>query len=249
MIKKNLNPNFKLLISILILILILIFSDKIIIKNLYSTSFNQVFYLNNYLSYLVTILCILLLINALNLIDGINGLASGFGGFWILGLSLLISSPDDGLLLLIFSIIIIFNTFLIYKGNYFLGDSGTLFLGSLVSFLTIHIYNDFNLQNIFISVEKIFIFFMIPGIDMFRLFLFRIINKKNPFKRDLDHLHHLMLKLFSLKLTLFLYFLVFIITNFLSYFSIISEIKIIIIYLIIYIFFVLYSKKKFKYPS
>ena len=35
---------------------------------------------------------------------------------------------------------------------------------------------------------------MIPGIDMLRLFLIRIKNKKNPFNPDNKHLHHLISK-------------------------------------------------------
>ena len=38
---------------------------------------------------------------------------------------------------------------------------------------------------------------IIPGLDMLRLYIQRIYNKKNPFKADLNHLHHLLLKKFS----------------------------------------------------
>ena len=138
------------------------------------------------------------------------------------------------------------NTFQIIRGYYFLGDSGTLFLGSLVSLSTIYIYNKKLIFGNFIELEKIFIFFMIPGIDMFRLFLTRLLNQKDPFSRDLDHLHHLMLKNFTLYKALVIYFFIFFTTNFLSYFNIIESYLIIIIYLIVYIFFVFFSKKKFK---
>ena len=37
----------------------------------------------------------------------------------------------------------------------------------------------------------------LPGIDMFRLFLVRIKNRKNPFKGDLNHFHHIILKKYS----------------------------------------------------
>ena len=132
------------------------------------------------LNYIITILCILLLINAVNLIDGINGLASMFISLWIFFISL-VSQSNVSTIILIFSLFILINTYFIYKGKYFLGDAGTLFFGSLVSLLTIYFYN-FNLLNgKVISIEKIFIFFMIPGIDMFRLFVARILNSKDPF--------------------------------------------------------------------
>ena len=39
----------------------------------------------------------------------------------------------------------------------------------------------------------------IPGLDMFRLFLERIYFKKNPFKGDNNHLHHILLKKLGFK--------------------------------------------------
>ena len=39
----------------------------------------------------------------------------------------------------------------------------------------------------------------VPGLDMLRLFLERILNKKNPFKPDSSHLHHLILYKFPKK--------------------------------------------------
>ena len=47
--------------------------------------------------------------------------------------------------------------------------------------------------------EEIFLLMMIPGIDMFRLFVERIARKKNPFKGDRNHLHHILLNSFSEK--------------------------------------------------
>ena len=41
---------------------------------------------------------------------------------------------------------------------------------------------------------------MVPGVDMFRLFLMRILSKKNPFSPDRNHIHHLLLnKIFKYK--------------------------------------------------
>ena len=86
---------------------------------------------------------------------------------------------------------------------------------------------------------------MIPGLDMFRLFIFRLIKKKDPFSRDLNHLHHYMIKQFSLNQSLIIYLLLFSSTNFLSFLNIINPIAIILIYLVIYIYFIYFSKKKF----
>ena len=55
---------------------------------------------------------------------------------------------------------------------------------------------------------------MVPGIDMLRLFMTRIYNKKNPFKGDLNHLHHLLKNKFNNLLKTNLMFNVFILLIF-----------------------------------
>ena len=68
--------------------------------------------------------------NALNLTDGINGLASGFTSCWLLSLALITNDEIVFKILLLLSIFSLLNTFIILNGKYFLGDSGTLFLGA-----------------------------------------------------------------------------------------------------------------------
>ena len=238
----NINAYLKLLISIIILITALYFNEVFILKKIYFGILNKYFFLDK-LSIFFSILCILLLINSLNLMDGINGLASGFSTLWLISLSLL-SEGNIKVLLLFISFFMTINTYQIIRGRYFLGDSGTLFLGSLISLTTILTYNTFLNQNIIISVEKIFIFFMIPGVDMFRLFISRLANKKDPFSRDLSHLHHFMINQFSLHQTLIIYLCLFSLTNFLSFFNIMNPIVIILVYLSIYISFIFFLKNK-----
>ena len=241
--RVNINAYLKLLISIFILFAALYLSEILLIKKIYIELLDKNIYLGKF-SILFSILCIALLINSLNLIDGINGLASGFSTLWLFSLSLLLNG-DIKTILLFISFFMAINTYQIIRGKYFLGDSGTLFLGCLISLVTIFTYNTLLNQNITMSIEKIFIFFMIPGVDMFRLFIFRLIKKKDPFSRDLNHLHHYMIKQFSLNQSLIIYLILFSSTNFLSFLNIINPIAIILIYLVIYIYFIYFSKKKF----
>ena len=241
--RVNINAYLKLLISIIILFAALYLSEILLIKKIYIELLDKDIYLGKF-SILFSILCIALLINSLNLIDGINGLASGFSTLWLFSLSLLLNG-DIKTILLFISFFMAINTYQIIRGKYFLGDSGTLFLGCLISLVTIFTYNTLLNQNITMSIEKIFIFFMIPGVDMFRLFIFRLIKKKDPFSRDLNHLHHYMIKQFSLNQSLIIYLILFSSTNFLSFLNIINPIAIILIYLVIYIYFIYFSKKKF----
>ena len=95
------------------------------------------------------------------------------------------------------SIILIFILilFLIYNffNKSFLGDSGTQVLAFLISYILIKSHN----ANEIFTPEEIFVILSIPGIDMFRLFLFRIFKGKNPFSPDRSHIHHLILEKFN----------------------------------------------------
>lgn len=241
----SLNAYLKLGISTIIIIFFLNSSEIFQIREIYILSINKKISLGRF-DLFFSALCVLLLTNSLNLIDGINGLASGFAAIWILLLTFYFNDENLFFVMLIISTFMVVNTIFIIKGNYFLGDSGTLYLGSFVGMLTIFNYNNQVLLNNFIPVEIIFIFFMIPGLDMFRLFLIRLIKKKDPFSGDLNHMHHFMIKRFSLKNCLLSYFLIFLITNTVAYFQIIKPINVIILYSAIYILFIFFSEKKFK---
>ena len=43
-----------------------------------------------------------------------------------------------------------------------------------------------------ITADEIFVLMMLPGLDMTRLFVQRLLNKKNPFIGDRNHFHHLL---------------------------------------------------------
>ena len=133
------------------------------------------------------------------------------------------------------------NNYYIYKGKYFLGDSGSLFFSSIVGLIAIYNYNTL-LQNKLVPVENIFIIFMIPGFDMLRLFIERILRKQNPFSADRNHLHHFLIKFFSLKQTLIIYFFLVILPITGSEFTNIDKMLIIAISLIIYLILIILLK-------
>ena len=88
-----------------------------------------------------------------------------------------------------------------FKSKIFLGSGGVNILATYICFITVYNYN--NSGNL--NYEFIFLFFMIPGIDMMRVFLLRILKGKNPFSPDKNHFHHYLLKIYSLKKTLLIY--------------------------------------------
>ncbi len=241
---KNLNAYFKLFITSIILIIFLSFSDALKINILYFETLNKNIEFNNsFLNIFFSSLCILLLANALNLSDGINGLASGIATIWVFTLSMLLENSTQ-IYFIILAIFLGINTYKIYQGKFFLGDSGTLFLGSFIGLLTIYVYGNLSYRGFVIPAEKIFLFFIVPGLDMFRLFLIRISKAKDPFSGDLNHLHHYLISKFSLKITLLIYWGIIIINILIAYTFDKSLYMFIIFYLIFKFSLLVFLKKK-----
>ncbi len=183
----NLKPLLRIFLIILISIILITLNEKYIIKELIFYNFNdQSIYLKK-LSFIFTIFCILVFCNAFNFIDGINGLSISAGLIWIVIVPL--SMQENILIILSLLIILFFNL----KNKIFLGNSGASILSFYISINYIKYYN----ENKFLYADQILIFFLIPGLDLIRLFVVRIMKQKSPFNGDLNHLHHLMLKYFN----------------------------------------------------
>ncbi len=233
--KINLNPNLKLFTLSILIILLLLFDNSLLIKELRISFLSHTIYLGKY-SFVFTVLCFLLFINACNMFDGINLQSTGY--FIIIILSLIILDIKNlFLLFLLISLILIFK--LNFSGKIFMGDSGIYIFSLILSYLIIKNYNSYLIYN----ADKIFILMMLPGIDMFRLFLFRILKKKNPFFPDKNHIHHLLLNNFSYSYTIIALNIFIILPIFLSYINV-SNLYIIIFSTLIYIFAFLVLDKK-----
>ncbi len=229
----QIGPYKKLLYLSLIILIAIFLDNKLVISNLYFSTFNKTFILGKY-SYFITLLCMLLLINSLNLSDGINGLAVGISIIWT---TYLVLNSDikilSFLIPLLFLLLILF--FNILKGNFFLGDNGTLILSSLIGFTMILLYNlNLKYEETQISAENIFLLFFLPGVDMFRLFILRLLNKRDPFSGDRNHLHHLLVSKFSLKKTLTIYFSFMVLILITDHFDIIPSFYLILYALVMY---------------
>ena len=120
-----------------------------------------------------------------------------------------------------------------------MGDSGVYLISFIMGYILVKIYNFDNK----LTSDLIFVLMMVPGIDMFRLFIIRILNKKNPFSPDRKHIHHLLLNKFSSLKTL-------VILNILILYPIIltlvkfTKFVIILIFLFQYIVLIFYLEKK-----
>ena len=102
--------------------------------------------------------------------DGINLQSSFYSLFIFFNFIFFINS----LLINIIVISLIFFSYLNFKNKTFLGDSGSLLLAFIISYFFINLYN----LDYINYADKICIFMLIPGLDLIRLFVIRIFNKK-----------------------------------------------------------------------
>ena len=158
--------------------------------------------LTPYIGIPLTILLIIFITNAINLIDGIDGLASSicivaFSIFGILyaknylWLFAQLTFISVGAIIPFF----IYNVFgNADKGSkIFMGDTGSLTLGYILSFITIKFcmsQNEAPLQFGYAPVLIAFNILLVPCLDVIRVVIGRIKKKKNPFKPDRTHIHH-----------------------------------------------------------
>ncbi len=135
-------------------------------------------------------LCYVGLINAINMADGKNGLVPGLNCIWLGYLLYLAPSVYTALILIpllgLFALLP-FNL----KGRVFLGDGGAYGLAALTALLTVMVYKYHGPDGgRAISADQIWLLFLIPVIDPFRLSYVRIRDGKTPMTPGRDHFHH-----------------------------------------------------------
>jgi UDP-N-acetylmuramyl pentapeptide phosphotransferase/UDP-N-acetylglucosamine-1-phosphate transferase len=84
-----------------------------------------------------------------------------------------------------------------FKKDYkiFLGDAGSLFLGTLIAAYLFYVLgSEYTLKPIFSINKPLFTMSLIvyPLVDLLRVFIIRIRNKRSPVSPDQNHLHHLL---------------------------------------------------------
>lgn len=238
--KKNLKPILKLVLIFLIFFLsLMFFSEDYKLKKLISFT-HYTFNLDSN-SVVFTSFCFVVLLNAINMADGINSLSSNIFIIWIFFINLFLPHENFYYFMnIVLMISLVLFSILNSRKLCFMGDSGCFVLISYISFITVYTYN-LNLENNikYLNIESIFLLFMLPGIDMLRLFLKRIYQGKNPFRGDNNHLHHLLLNNLGNIKSLLIYNLL-IIFPWIIYLLITSLLPyLIIIVLIIYLFLIL----------
>jgi UDP-N-acetylmuramyl pentapeptide phosphotransferase/UDP-N-acetylglucosamine-1-phosphate transferase len=191
------NLDFKLKFIFQIIAAKIIIDNGLVIDNLHGIL--GIFEVNRTIAQLITIFFIVVIINSINFIDGIDGLAISIVNLFII-LFEFFSISDTNFYYL--SVIIIFSTLpLVYfnfkkKNKVFLGDSGSLFLGALISVYVLKILSqDYLIKHVYDMNKVLFVLSILtyPIVDIIRIVLLRIKEKKSPFEADKKHIHHLVL--------------------------------------------------------
>ena len=138
------------------------------------------------------------------------------------------------------SLIVILSLILIFYYNslnrIFLGESGIQLLAFVITFIILKSTKE---DPSILSADEIFLIMSVPGLDMFRLFLMRLINGKHPFKPDNFHLHHLLEKIFN-KFQIFILTFSFITLSIILYYILDYKLIFIIFWVILYFSFILF---------
>ncbi|MGD7043320.1 glycosyltransferase family 4 protein [Jeotgalibacillus proteolyticus] len=146
-----------------------------------------------YFSIPLTLLWIIGITNAINLIDGLDGLAAGVSSIALLTISIMAMIMGDAYVM-IFGSILAASTigFLFYNfhpAKIFMGDTGSLFLGFMISVLALLGFKNITVISLLIPI----LILGVPISDTFFAIIRRIVNKQPISAPDKSHLHHCLL--------------------------------------------------------
>jgi len=143
----------------------------------------------------LTIFWILLITNAFNLIDGLDGLAAGsalFSTLVVLVISLIVPNPIVTFLTVALAAATLgFLPFNFHPASIFLGDSGSLFIGFMLSALALQ---GSQKAPTMVAVAIPVVSLGLPILDVALAVTRRFLSRKPLFSADADHIHHRLLK-------------------------------------------------------
>jgi UDP-GlcNAc:undecaprenyl-phosphate GlcNAc-1-phosphate transferase len=178
---------------------IIIYYGNIQIRSMHG--FLGVYQLPEMFSLLLTYFAVIVVINSFNLIDGVDGLAGSLGllsttvlGVYFLYVGL---SPYAVLAFSMAGSLLAFLIFNFQPAKIFMGDTGSLLIGTVNAILVIKFINVANVSDIKFPINASpavgFTILMIPLLDTLRVFGIRILHRRSPFSPDRNHIHHLLL--------------------------------------------------------
>ena len=184
-------------------VLLLVFLDNVTLNSTYGLI--DLPFVPQWVIWFISIFTLIILTNAYNLIDGVDGLASSIGMVTLIFFGLWFYSIGDlvlGLVAMTFvGAILGFLFFNWQPSKIFMGDTGALMIGFLLSFMAIQFINS-NYQlpadhpaKFQSSIATAICVVIVPVFDTLRVIILRLRKMQSPFKADRNHLHHQLLNL------------------------------------------------------
>jgi UDP-GlcNAc:undecaprenyl-phosphate/decaprenyl-phosphate GlcNAc-1-phosphate transferase len=197
-----LRAYIKLMGQILVALMIILLLD-LRLKSLYGLF--GIYELPAMVSYIITLLTIIVVTNSFNLIDGLDGLAGSIAIIALLSYGVwFYLEADEIYSILAFAMAGGTLAFLIFNwepSEIFMGDTGALVIGMMISILTIH-FIEFNHNlpetakyKFAGSIGTAVCFIIIPLVDTCRIIILRISKRQSPFLPDKSHIHHAIMRL------------------------------------------------------
>ncbi|WP_139892142.1 glycosyltransferase family 4 protein [Bacillus sp. D386] len=191
--KYELNAKVKLIGQIAAALIIVIVGD--IQVNYINTPFGETIEFG-FMAIPITVIWIVGITNAINLIDGLDGLAAGVSTIALLTISAMAVFRIGDIFVAMIALILAGSTLGFLKFNFFpakifMGDTGAMFLGFMISVLSLLGFKNITVISLIIPI----IILGVPISDTFFAMVRRFLQKKPLHAPDKSHLHHCLLRL------------------------------------------------------
>lgn len=171
--------------------LVIVFYGKLLIQDISAFGLYIDF---SFWSYPLTIFFVLGCINCINLIDGIDGLSGGISSVYFLTIGIIAILQGKTGLDFVLTFVMLGATlgFLVYNfhpASIFAGDSGSMFLGFIISVIALLGFKNVTMTSLIIPL----LILAIPILDTLFAIIRRMLKGESPTKADSLHIHHQLL--------------------------------------------------------
>ena len=188
----ELSAKVKLAGQIAAALVVVVYGD--VRLDFFNLPFGGTIEFNSFLSIPLTIIWIVAITNAINLIDGLDGLAAGVSTIALFTISFMAFLKGD-IYVMSVALIVAASTIGFLKYNFhpakiFMGDTGALFLGYIISVVSLLGFKNVTVVSLIIPI----IVLGVPISDTIFAIIRRKLNKQPISAPDKSHLHHCLLR-------------------------------------------------------
>ena len=193
---NSIPARYKFLFQIIAALIVVLYG-KLYFNDLTILGFTLTF--PKWVNMTLSVFFIVAIVNAINLIDGLDGLSSGISSIYFLTIAIIGFARNTlGGLDVILSLIMLGSTlgFLFHNfppAKIFIGDTGSMFLGFMISVIALLGYKVTTITSIIIPLIILFI----PIFDTFFAIIRRLLKHESIGHPDKEHFHHQLLRLTS----------------------------------------------------